>query len=442
MQIAFLTLFLGLVTGPQTVELTAGPGTAAVELVLDGSSVTMKLGQPPWSATIDLGREILPHHLEARALAADGSELCRAEQWLNLPRPPAEVEIVLEGSAAARTRTARLAWDSLTGEAPSEMHLSLDGVPLALDAQARAPLVIPRAGNAHVLSAELHFQNGAEARKDVVLTGDYDGDVATELTAVPVRTAGKPGAALAERDLQDRFLADGHPAKVTAVERERAEVFLVRAAGAETALFGNATRVNAAAFEFGHFKPDKQLLFHFVSPVAKHSYGTGVASEVFDISQGVSLPGFDMLHLLLAIRFHLVGRPQLADAVAVAGLRALARQTPRAVVLVAGRGDGGADASLFDPATVRGYLAAIGVPFFVWSIGNYGLRQEAWGKVEDISTPWGLRHAYERLEKEVLAQQIVWLQGRHLPQSITLARAGAGAGPGKSIELVSTPRAP
>ena len=101
MQIAFLTLFLGLVTGPQAVAVDPGAGVAAVELVLDGRGVA-RLEHAPWSATVDFGPALLPHRLEARGLAADGSEVARTDQWVNLPRPQAEVDIVLEGSGAAR----------------------------------------------------------------------------------------------------------------------------------------------------------------------------------------------------------------------------------------------------------------------------------------------------------------------------------------------------
>jgi hypothetical protein len=431
MQIAFLTLFLGLVNGVQTVDLSAGPGVAAVEVLLDGRGVA-RLDQPPWQTRIDFGSTILPHHLEARGLAAAGGEAARAEQWVNLPRPPAEVEIVLEGAAAGRTRTARIAWASVTGEPPQEIRLSLDGAPLALDAQGRAPLELPRAGAAHVLTAELRFAGGAEARKDLVLTGDYGGDVATELTAVPVRT-GKPDRPLAVQEVQDHLLVDGQPARVAAVEREPAEVFVVRAYGAETWLYGRAMRLSRSAYEYAHFKPDPRLRFHFVSAAARRLTNavTARSSEVFDVSQGLhDLPRFDLLRLLLAIRYDSPGRAQLADAVAVAGLHALARQTPRAVLLLAGRGDGAGDTSLFLPAAVRGYLAAVGVPLFVWSTssGKDSLRREDWGPIEDVSTPAGIANAYRRLEREVLAQQIVWIDGRHLPQSIRLAPASATAG--------------
>jgi hypothetical protein len=54
MQIAFLTLFLGLVTGPQAVAVDPGAGVATVELALDGRGVA-SLEHAPWSATVDFG---------------------------------------------------------------------------------------------------------------------------------------------------------------------------------------------------------------------------------------------------------------------------------------------------------------------------------------------------------------------------------------------------
>jgi hypothetical protein len=445
MQIAFLTLFLGLINGVQTVEIGAGPGVAAVEVLLDGHNVA-RLGGAPWRVNVDFGSTLVPHHLEARGLDAAGGEAVRAEQWVNLPRPPAEVAIAIEGAGSGkRARTARIAWERLSGEAPQEIRLTLDGAPLALDAQGRAPLELPRAGAAHVLSAALTFAGGVQARKDVVLTGDYDSDVATELTAVAVRTA-RPGRPLAVKDVQGLLLADGRPARVTVVDQESPEVFVVRAPGANPFLHARAMGLGTGPAAYAHFQADPRIRFHVVSPIARHSTHPGTASEIFDFSPPAK--GRDLLRLLVAFGWDgLPGHPQLADAVAVAGLQALARQTPRAVVLLAGSGDGESDASLFLPAAVRGYLAAIGVPLFVWStnFGKHSLHREDWGAIEDISTPLGIAAAYQRLESEVLAQQIVWIEGRHLPQSVRLAptpAAGAtpgGSAPAAGLTLVATP---
>ena len=113
----------------------------------------------------------------------------------------------------------------------------------------------------------------------------------------------------------------------------------------------------------------------------------------------------------------------MVDAVAVAGLQAAAENYRRAVVLVLGRE--GEDESRYDPAAVRRYLESIHVPLFVWSLyGPESRAAKTWGGAEDVSTLYKLSKAVSRLRAELDAQRIVWLDGRHLPQAISL---GAGA---------------
>jgi hypothetical protein len=66
-QIAFLTLFLGLISGKQEVAVAVHGPVSAVELLLDGTAVA-HLGRPPWSTRVDLGPQLEPHELVARAL--------------------------------------------------------------------------------------------------------------------------------------------------------------------------------------------------------------------------------------------------------------------------------------------------------------------------------------------------------------------------------------
>jgi hypothetical protein len=436
MHIAFLTLFLGLVQGVHPVALDASPGVAAVELVLDGRSagrLVDRIGGSPWTGQVDFGRALLPHHLEARALGADGSELARAEQWLNVARQPAEVDVVPVGGKSGSPGALRLAWQSVVGSAPSEIHLSVDGAALAVDARGMASLpgLAPRVP--HLVSAELRFPDGLEARKDIVLTAGSAGGTATELTAMPIRTK-RPQSPLAAAELGGAFTSDGKPAAVVAVEREEADVFVVRAPLTGTVLPAGNPMATSPAKRYGLFATDRRIHFRLVASAPSFFPTSQGTSEVFAISPGLKLPAMSALLGAGRAQAEIAGRPRLADAVASAGLHALARQVPRAVVLVLGGGGGAAtpDASALDPAAVRSYLDAIGVPLFVWSLD--GKRSAgAWGEAADISAAWGLRDAYERLARELGRQQIVWLEGRHLPQSIALAPAARD----KGIELVA-----
>ena len=88
--IEILTLFLGLVTGPQTAELAVGDRAAEVEVLLDGQPVAT-LDGPPWRLQVDLGEALLPHELLAVARDESGAELARARRWINIDMVRVEI---------------------------------------------------------------------------------------------------------------------------------------------------------------------------------------------------------------------------------------------------------------------------------------------------------------------------------------------------------------
>src|SRR6185295_6138672 len=179
--IAFVTLLLGLISGIYPIEVAVGGSVTVVELTLDGAPAG-RLERPPWVARVDLGSDLRPRELTARGLDAEGKEIARVTQWLNLPRPPAEVEIVLENNADGTPRTAALTWQSVSGVKPVSISLTLDGQPLPVDARGHAALPRRDLKVVHVLTAELWFPPGLLARKDVVFGGEYGSEISTELT--------------------------------------------------------------------------------------------------------------------------------------------------------------------------------------------------------------------------------------------------------------------
>ena len=442
--IAFVTLFLGLTLGAYPVELAVEGPVAAVELVLDGAVVGRVAG-PPWTGRIDFGSALAPHELVARALDAEGREVARTRQWINLPRPPAEVEIVLEG-AGGKPSTARLTWQSRTGAQPTSIRLTLDDQPLTLGPDGRAALPAYDPESAHVLSAELHFPANVVARRDAVFGGRYGSEVSTDLTAVPVRVR---RGRLREDALRGQLLAGGAPLAVAAVEEGPAEVLVVRDLGAGEALkelgevrkrrtvYGQGMNQRLSIepdplrYEIGLRKEDE---VRFIYPVPRTYSGAGLPAELFDWSRAYPLRDGGvhwLLTRLVAAPGAASGRQRLADAVAVAGLQALSGSRPRAVVLVLGASP--EDASRYEPATVRRYLDSIRVPLFVWSVERPAEKPAAaspalaaWGKVEDVSTLARLRSAVADLREELASQRIVWVEGTHLPQSIALGAGVAG----------------
>lgn len=437
MQIAFVTLFLGLTLGAYPVEVSVEGPVAAVELLLDGASVG-RIAGPPWTGQIDFGSALQPHELVARALDSQGQEISRTRQWVNLPRPEAEVEIVLEAARGGRPDAARLNWQSRTGAEPLSVRLTFDDQALTVGASGRAALPEYNPAAVHVLSAEVRFPASVVARKDAVFGGQYGSQISSELTAIPVQVS--RGRLPQPEAMRDWFLANGQPLTLAAVDQDPGEVIVIRDLGASKALedLGEVrprrtqgpdgvvrTEREYLRFEMGLRKEDE---IRFLWPVPRTFSGAGLPAELFDQSRAFTLQDGG-LHWLLTRVFatEMPGKQRLADAVAVAGLQAMAGNRPRAVVLVLSGSP--EDSSRYDPATVRRYLASIRVPLFVWAVEKGAAESPAltaWGKVEDASNLNRFRSAVARLRDTLEAQRVVWVEGTHLPQAISLAPTAVG----------------
>lgn len=98
--LGFATLLIGLTFGRHPVELMVSPPVAEVRLLLDEREVSVLHG-PPWVAHVDFG-VAGPHRLVAVGCDQSGAELARSVQWVNLPRPEADLDLVLERDAERR----------------------------------------------------------------------------------------------------------------------------------------------------------------------------------------------------------------------------------------------------------------------------------------------------------------------------------------------------
>ena len=367
-------------------------------------------------------------------LDSQETEISRVRQWVNLPRAPAEVEILLEQEAGGRRVAGRLTWQSLTGESPSALAVTFDGKPLIPDTEGRIVLPSHDPETAHVLSAELRFSGSLVARKDVAFGGELGDEVSTELTAVPVRL--RPGQKLPPPEqMRGWFLSGGQPLTVTAVEEGPAELFVVRDLTTGDALRklesgGKSGSILSEAQKSSEYRRfllmlGKEDTVRFVWPVARPVSGAGLPAELFDMSRDLGSKDGGLLWFL-ARSLPRVDNPwkqRLADAVAVGGLQALYGNRRRAVLLVLGERP--TDVSRSDPALVRRYLESIRVPLFVWTLGDPAVSGSAWGGGAEVSSLGKMRKAFTRLEKDLATQRIVWLDGRHLPQSIELSAAAA-----------------
>jgi hypothetical protein len=438
--IAFASLFLGLIVGTRPVTVVVGAPVASVVFQLDGKEVG-NLSKAPWTLGVDFGSEFSPHELVARAFDDQGGEIGMTRQWVNLPRPPAEVEVVVERDAQGRAVAAHLTWQSVLGAKPTKVAVTFDGKPLVLDASQRVALPAYDPAALHVLTAALEYPNDVRTRSDRVIGGGSASETKTELTAVPVVT--KKAKAPKVETLRGRFRKkDGERLEVAAVEHGPAEVLVVRdldskeaqrvlrrIAGSKssTAGFTGTTRDPGYGAERMALDPDDRL--RILWPVASQVVDSGISNELFEGSHAFAGWMSDFRFLLTRVDYPgNTDRPRrYADAVALAGLRAFGGYSRRAVVLVLGSDP--ADESLYKPAPVRRYLERLRVPLFVWSFSPTEKRPRAfadWGEIADISTVSGLEHAVDKLHDELEHQSIVWLEGRHLPQDIELTGGADG----------------
>src|SRR5919106_4216390 len=153
-QIVFISLFLGIVSGSQPVALQVSGPVKTVRVMLGDREVAV-LTQPPWRSTVDHGLDLTPRELTAVGLDAEGKEIARARQILNLPRPIAEFDIALEYDGGNVPVGLSLPWRHLMGVKPDRIEVTLDGAPLRLDRRLHANLPKLDLEMPHVISAEI-----------------------------------------------------------------------------------------------------------------------------------------------------------------------------------------------------------------------------------------------------------------------------------------------
>jgi hypothetical protein len=169
--LVFLSLFLGLISGPQSVDLVAGPEIKSIRILLDSHQV-VELRGAPWHAVIDFGPSIAPGQLAAVGYDAHGMEVARVAQTINLPRPVAEFTITLQNNAKGESILAQFHWEHLVAAKPARMSLAVDGKPVSMDASARALLPRLSERQPHVITGEMRFEDGFVSRRELVIVGN------------------------------------------------------------------------------------------------------------------------------------------------------------------------------------------------------------------------------------------------------------------------------
>jgi hypothetical protein len=480
--ITFLTLFLGLTTGTQPVELAIRGEPARVVLSLDGEPVAER-NAPPWRFDCDFGAELAPRRLEAVAYDAEGVEIARAAQTVNLSSRFATLALALEEGPDGWPVAVRPAWQSAEHPRPDSLALELDGAPLPAPSWERVELPALDPGAIHFVVAEAVFPDGTVARAETAFGGALGRTVSTDNTAVAV--VARRGRALREAaDTAGLLTAGGAPVTVLSVEHGAVDlVAVVTPAAAEglTALrvplllVGREQRSSLGieiyrnpAMRVGLQEGDR--LFQ-IDPVPEIGRPGEEVYEIYDRRGPFAGGEHGLVSWLAGLTRPVIepppdtGSPRPADAVAVAALQTVAFARPRAVLLVLGRDED--DASRFSPGAVREYLRRLRVPLAVWYVepplsqlvdtdrqreierrralvaagqapGDWkkDRRQrldelrKRWGEVIDASEPRRLIDAARALRKSLEEQRILWIDGAWLPQEVELTPAAAEAAGG------------
>ncbi len=392
-ELVLTTRLLALVNGEQFVNVQTGPETESVAIVLDGKTLTRL--RAPFQTVVNFGPELAPHELTSIAYDAQGNEVGRDRQIVNLARPPAEVEIVLDREESGQLR-AKVRWQHIAAETPKKIALKLDGRTIASSATATLPAVESSA--IHVLQAELEFQGGLTATKELAFGGQFSEEVPSELTGVLATMKARC------------FRAGDRVLRAAAIEKPDALVLFVRASNADLAsrklrIINGDSRRQIASILDSYALANTQMRFIWPSARQVQLNESQSAVNLFHRSQVAD--GKEGTLRMLRLYGPDAVSEQLADAVAVAGVQAIGGAKRRAVVLVLGEEK---DESRRSPAEVRRYLERIGVPLLVWSLARITPAiEKAWGEVIDISSADRLRRATVDLRKMLDDQRIAWL---------------------------------
>src|SRR5262249_52442628 len=154
-RIVFVSLFLGIAAGLQSIEVQTGSEVKSVRMFLSGREIAA-LTQPPWHASIDFGRELDPRTLEAVGYDEEGNEVGRGARSLSLPRGSAEIEIALQSGQIGPT-AADLRWEHIQFKPPKSALMFFDGKQLKLDSSYHARFPTVDWSHPHLIAAEMKF---------------------------------------------------------------------------------------------------------------------------------------------------------------------------------------------------------------------------------------------------------------------------------------------
>ena len=407
--IQILSLFLGLSTGVQPVELRVQHPVERVEITLDGELVET-LERPPWRFDLDLGEALLPHRLEATGLDLQDRVVERATRWINLD----------EEAFWTNNSDGSFRFDADRDLTPVAVVLA-KGTKLPPAEQMSDWFVVDsqpaRVAKVEHQPAELIIVRDPAAQQWLEVLGTF-----FVLLETGINITDLDGSTQALD--REAFLQQGRKA----LDRI--------GAGADTLALERAWNLWQ-----NFLRLDGEGSLRFISPLAAPASAVAGRKVVFNNTTAMDAEVDGLLYHSARIR-PLEFELRIADAVAVAGLESHAFSAPRAVLLLLT--DIPKGRSRFEPEAVRKYLETLGVPLFSWTFKE---PMSEWGETSQIVNPdqrgnisdqsaesivRRARNAFARVRNSLNRQRIVWIVGRHLPQDIRLSSQAQGirlAGP-------------
>ena len=307
--------------------------------------------------------------------------------------------------------TAQFKWEHLVGAKAASATLIVDGKPVPMDksgAIARLPRLDMK--RLHLITGEMKFEDGFVTRRELVVGGELTDTAESQMTPIGVRQGSGATA-----NLSDCFTNGSTPIRVGAVENSPGLVIFVLDPDPEGPLRKLNPQLGGGLLqkmEVRHLFPlDVGTVMRIIFPMAeRHSTTSNAEIGLFPPSKDVPSDEGGVIWFLTQPYETLLDKSaprQFTDAVGVAGLNAITGAHRRAVVLVL---SGREDASAHGAASVRKYLASIGVPLFVWSpSGPRPDLQATWGEIDDISSRATLKNAVDRLRVELASQRVAWV---------------------------------
>ncbi len=427
--VEFVSLLLGLVIGPIDVEVAVDETVAAVVLELDGEEVG-RLAGAPWKLSVDLGEELRPHRLTARALDGGGRELDHAERQLNVYRPPAGVDYVLHRNSSGWVTKIALSWPNRAGAEPRRSAVSVDGSPVEFEdpSEIWPPALDP--SRLHVIETVVEYSDGVVARDRIGVGGPVLGQGSVRLTAL-VAHVPEADARAAPETARARRTGTGERVRVVGIERRDAEMVFVRGELAASAVErigpGRATMGalsgarDAQAARVIHAVPiEREEWVRIFDPHGSVRRGDSLEHQRLAVPLVSGLEG--NFGLFWHLKTHKASESDgsvhwLADAVAIAASRLESGARRRAAVLLLAP-ESIDQGSLLDAAGARTYLEALGVPLHVWYLGKTQKAPTAWGSPLGVRSVAGLQKALDSLRSELERQRIVWADGIYLPGEV------------------------